>query len=451
MKKTIFIFRRDLRVFDNSGLIKAAERGEVLPIFIFDPRQMKNNEYFSQNAFEFLMNSLIELEEEIGKRNGKLNFFYGEAEKVISKIIDQNKIDSIVVNKDVTPFSIERDKKIKEICSKKGVEFLEIDDLFLVEIEKIKKDDGKPYTVYTHFLKKASKIAVGKPREFSGKISNEKISGAIEISSIEYSKNPKIKVRGGRNEGLKLLKKASKIENYEENRNNPSLDLTSHLSAHTKFGVISIREIYQSYALANQDQLIRELYWRDFFSSIAYNFPQVFRGAFREKYNKIEWEKNKEKLNAWKEGKTGYPIVDAGMRELNETGYMHNRVRMICASFLVKDLHINWKEGEKYFAQKLVDYDPSVNNGNWQWSASTGCDAQPYFRIFNPKLQQERFDPHCKYVKTWVLELRDCTIQKIMEIYEGKEVENYPKKIVDHKKEVEITKEMYKRAENSHL
>jgi deoxyribodipyrimidine photo-lyase len=156
-------------------------------------------------------------------------------------------------------------------------------------------------------------------------------------------------------------------------------------------------------------------------------------------------------LNAWKEGKTGYPIVDAGMRELNETGHMHNRVRMICASFLVKDLHINWKEGEKYFAQKLVDYDPSVNNGNWQWSASTGCDAQPYFRIFNPKLQQERFDPHCKYVKMWVLEIRDCPVKKIMEIYEGEEVENYPKRIVDHKKEVEITKEMYKRAENSHL
>lgn len=451
MEKNIFIFRRDLRIFDNSGLIEAAREGEILPIFIFDSKQIEKNEYFSSNAFEFMINSLVELKEEIGELSGKMNFFYGDPNEIVSKIIENEKIRSVYVNKDCTPFSQKRDEETGRICNEKEVEFRKVNDLFLTDIEKVRKDDDTPYTTYTHFLNKASKIPVRKAAKFVGTFSKETLDGSIELSTIRYAKNPKLKVRGGRREGLSLLKKAAEIKNYNESRNIPELDLTSHLSAHNKFGTISIREAYNTLVVSNQEQMIKELYWRDFFSSIAFNFPRVFRGAFREKYNKVKWNQNKERLNAWKEGKTGYPIVDSGMRELNETGFMHNRIRMICASFLVKDLHINWREGEKYFAQKLVDYDPSVNNGNWQWCASTGCDAQPYFRIFNPKLQQEKFDPECKYVKKWVLELQEFSKEKIMSIYEEGEVPKYPKKIINHKIQAEIAKEMYKEAENSPL
>lgn len=449
MEKTLFIFRRDLRIFDNTGLINASSKGQIIPIFIFDPRQIEKNEYFSSNAFEFLINSLKELEREIEEEEGKISFFYGQMDSIILKILQKEKIKAVYTNRDCTPFSKERDIKIREICNEAGVEFNQADDLFLTNISQIKKEDGKPYTVYTHFLKRAFQIPVKKPQYFRGQFSKQKMNGSIEIGQIKYTKNEKLKLKGGRTEALELLQKAVKIENYTEKRNIPELDITTHLSAHNKFGTISIRESY--YALANQEQMVKELYWRDFFSSIAENFPKVFKGSFREKYDKVIWNKSPQKLNAWKEGKTGYPIVDAGMRELNETGFMHNRVRMICASFLVKDLHINWRDGERYFAQKLIDYDPSVNNGNWQWCASTGCDAQPYFRIFNPKLQQEKFDPQCRYVKKWISELRNSTVDEIMKLYEDGKAENYPKRIVNHKEEAQISKEMYKRAENSHL
>ncbi|MBW3021154.1 FAD-binding domain-containing protein, partial [Candidatus Woesearchaeota archaeon] len=211
-------------------------------------------------------------------------------------------------------------------------------------------------------------------------------------------------------------------------------------------GTISIREIYSSFKENFQEVLINEVYWRDFFTHIIYHFPNVLDGAFKNKYDKIKWDNDKKLFQKWCEGKTGFPIVDAGMRELNTTGYMHNRVRMIVASFLVKDLHINWQWGEKYFAQNLIDYDPAVNNGNWQWAASTGCDAQPYFRIFNPWSQQEKFDRDCEYIKKWVPELKDLTSYEIHNLYKNHNLKNYPKPIVEHKEESQKAKEMFKRA-----
>jgi deoxyribodipyrimidine photo-lyase len=241
---------------------------------------------------------------------------------------------------------------------------------------------------------------------------------------------------------------AKRLTNYPETRNLPAVNGTSHLSAHHKFGTLSIRETHAAIvdAFGSHHTLINELYWRDFFTHIGYHFPRVYGSAFNTKYNAVKWDRNKSYYEAWCKGMTGFPIVDAGMRELNATGYMHNRVRMITASFLTKDLHLDWRHGERYFARQLVDYDPAVNNGNWQWSASTGCDAQPYFRIFNPWLQQKRFDPDCVYIKHWVPELSHLQPAVIHKLATSPSIRvvNYPKPIVDHSTESQKSKELFK-------
>ena len=251
-------------------------------------------------------------------------------------------------------------------------------------------------------------------------------------------------LQGGRKEALHLLKNIAHLKNYKEIRNFPALAGTTHLSAHNKFGTVSIREVYQTIVkcFGKTHTLINELYWRDFFTHILYHFPHVLGEAFHKKYNDIRWENNKNFFKKWCLGMTGFPIVDAGMRELNQTGYMHNRVRMIVASFLVKDLHIDWRWGEKYFAQQLIDYDPAVNNGNWQWAASTGCDAQPYFRIFNPWRQQVQYDPDCVYIKKWLPELINISPKIIHELYKNK-MNGYPQPLVDHAIASQFSKKMY--------
>ncbi|MEM5878630.1 MAG: deoxyribodipyrimidine photo-lyase, partial [Candidatus Aenigmatarchaeota archaeon] len=268
--------------------------------------------------------------------------------------------------------------------------------------------------------------------------------GQLEIGYLKKLKKDYF-IKGGRSQALKLIQKISKI-NYSENRNYPFLNSTTNLSPHNKFGTLSIREIYHEFKKTGDIQLVNELYWRDFFIHIGYHFPHVFKQSFKEKYRKIIWFWDQKKFKLWCDGKTGFPIVDAGMRELNETGFMHNRVRMITASFLVKILGMDWKKGERYFASKLVDYDPSVNNGNWQWIASTGCDSQPFFRIFNPWIQQKKYDPDCIYIKKWVPELGK---------YAPKEIHNiekinlndkiYPNPIVDYKQSVKNVLQNYKK------
>lgn len=257
-------------------------------------------------------------------------------------------------------------------------------------------------------------------------------------------------MHGGRAQSLKILANLKKHKNYAQERNIPAQDATTHLSASHKFGTISIRESYHTIKkdLGARTQLVKELYWRDFFTYVAFHNPRVFGNPYREKYDDLSWSTSKKNFQAWCEGKTGFPLVDAGMRELNTTGWMHNRVRMVVASFLVKDLHINWLWGERYFAQQLVDYDPSVNNGNWQWSASTGCDAQPYFRIFNPWTQQKRFDPNSEYIKKWIPELKKIDSKIINTWFKDThpEIAGYPKPMLDHDTERKITLAHYRRA-----
>lgn len=436
--KSLFIFRRDLRLFDNTGLIKALEGSdEVVPCFILDDRQIKNNEYFSRNAFDFMLSSLHDLNAQLKERKSKLYIFKGTAHEVVERLISELNLGAVYVNEDYTPFSKKRDALIRQICVKSGIKFYSEFDLLLTKPGEVLTLNKTPYTVFNQFYKNASKLEVRKPRDAKGKFFNGKIS--ID-SQFPDSNNV-----GGRTEGLKILGALDKFEHYDEERNYPYKEST-RLSPHNKFGTLSIREVYHSVQKKLPfSTILNELYWRDFFSHIVHFFPHVFGNSFRRQYNSVAWENDKKKFYAWKEGKTGFPIVDAGMRELNETGFMHNRVRMITASFLIKDLHIDWRLGEKYFANQLIDYDPAVNNGNWQWAASTGCDAQPYFRIFNPWLQQKRYDPDCIYIKRWLPELRNMG-SKDIHMLEFGPVDNYSSQIVKHEEEKKKALEMYKSA-----
>ncbi|MEM2131229.1 MAG: deoxyribodipyrimidine photo-lyase [Candidatus Woesearchaeota archaeon] len=451
---SIFIFRRDLRFHDNTAFIEALKQAKknnffLMPIFIFDDRQINNNEFFSKNAFSFMINSLEHLNLELKKDNLKLYFFKGIAHEVIEKIIldfrkKNKKIFSVYVNKDYTPFSLKRDFLIKNICDKYNVNFFSYSDALLNEPGTL-----KTYTIFTPFWKAHSQIPVKKPekieiKDYEKSFYNEKIDFEKTLTEIKKEFEDKIlEIKSSFSYDITNLEEIKKnllnLTNYEFSRDYP-IKNTSFLSAHLKFGTISIREAFYfiNEKLGSFHPLLRQLYWRDFFYHIAYNFPDVFGNPFNKKYKNVKWLLDEKKFNAWKSGLTGFPIVDAGMRQLNQTGYMHNRVRMIVASFLTKDLHINWLLGEKYFAQKLIDYDPCLNNGNWQWSSSVGCDAQPYFRIFNPWLQQKKFDPDCLYIKKWLPELNDL---KSAEIHNLEFIDlsfkgiNYPKPIVNHSTE----------------
>ncbi|NND86539.1 MAG: deoxyribodipyrimidine photo-lyase, partial [Nitrosopumilus sp.] len=308
------------------------------------------------------------------------------------------------------------------------------------------------YKVFSPFFSKAKELPIRKPQKhvFSN-LSNEKIKSKFSIKEIPSGMLQPVKTefKGGRKSCIALLKNIKNLKKYDSERNFPSIEGTSHLSAHNKFGTYSIREVYHKIAddLGANHTLIAELHWRDFFTHIMYHFPHSKSKEFNSKYEKIPWSKNSETFTKWCNGMTGFPIVDAGMRELNNTGYMHNRVRMIVASFLTKDLHIDWRLGENYFASRLIDYDSSVNVGNWQWAASTGCDAQPWFRIFNPWLQQQKFDKDCLYIKKWIPEL-DAVSTKIIHSLDTKHSDievDYPAPIVDHKSESLHSKEVFKR------
>ncbi|NMC64099.1 MAG: deoxyribodipyrimidine photo-lyase [SAR324 cluster bacterium] len=437
--KSLFIFRRDLRIDDNSALLRALDDSEaVLPCFIFDPRQIEKHDYLSHPALNFMLQCLHELSEDLARRKGHLYFFYGRVEELVESIVPELNIDAVFFNRDYTSFSRIRDEAIQAVCNEKKVACEIYADSLLQEPEEICKTNGSPYTVFTPFYKKAVSLKVRTPRNctqanfFTELIPYDSTDSLLRLKSNEVISSS---LKGGRIEALKLLDRVSSLGNYENTKDFPALEGTSKLSAHLKFGSISIREAFHRIKkqLGEGSPLIRQLYWRDFFTHIAWNFPHVFQGAFYKKYDALEWSENEAHFQAWCNGLSGFPIVDAGMRELNSTGFMHNRVRMICASFLVKDLHINWRKGERYFARHLIDYDPSLNNGNWQWSASTGCDAQPYFRIFNPWLQQEKFDPDCIYIKKYIPELRPLAPGQIHKLFKNfPEGLQYPKPICEH-------------------
>ncbi len=450
-KKALFIFRRDLRLHDNTALIAALQQSElVIPCFIFDPNQVEKNPYLSTNALQFMIAALTELASDLQKRKAYMYFFYGEPCGVVEELIKQERVDSVFVNRDYTPFSRKRDAQLEKLAKNNNVAFHSYFDLLLTEVGTVLTDKGTPYTVYSHFAKKAESLTVEKPTTNNYKnyyvkaIKREEPEALAKVlPSSDYNRN--IWNAGGRKSALKILKGLGRFIDYDTERNIPEIDGTTGLSANNKFGTVSIREVYWGIVdkLGTSHTLIKQLYWRDFFSHVAFSFPHVFGHAFHKKYDGIIWQKDRELFSAWCKGQTGFPIVDAGMRQLNSTGFMHNRVRMIVASFLVKDLHLDWRWGEKYFAQKLVDYDPAVNNGNWQWAASTGCDAQPYFRIFNPWIQGKKFDPDCKYIKTWVEEIRMYDAKQIHKLGNGDSLPGYTPAIVDHSEAKKVAEDMF--------
>lgn len=410
--KSLFIFRRDLRIEDNTGLIFALKSSKVvIASFILTPEQIDNNPLRNEHCIQFMITSLKNLEQEIKNKGGKLFFFHGQPEAIVQKCISDLKIDAVIVNRDYTPYSMQRDQRIEEECKVSHIPFLSFDDALLHPPEETLKKDGTPYTIFTPFYHNALQLKVSKPVENHGtNYFNESIPFANE---------------------LKGEAKSEKI---------------NHLSPYLKFTVVSPRQVY--YNTSNQ-QLIRSLYWRDFFTCIAFFFPYVFNGSFRPKFDRIKWSYNTKNFQRWCEGNTGFPIVDAGMREMNQTGFMQNRFRMIAASFLVKDLHIDWRWGEKYFAKRLIDYDPAVNNGNWQWVASTGCDAAPYFRLMNPWTQQKKFDPDCTYIRQWIPELRHVSSKIIHAWYEENALTEYPPPMLDHAQESKEAIKLYKELENN--
>jgi deoxyribodipyrimidine photo-lyase len=453
-KKALFIFRRDLRLEDNTGLLFALEHAkEVLPCFIFTPEQLENNSYRGDRSLQFMLESLEELAGAIEAKSGKLSLFHGKPEVVVAEAIEQLQINAVVVNRDYTPYSIERDEKIQAVCETRGIDFHSFDDALLHAPEETLKADGTPYTVFTPFYRNALKQVVPRPKENNYRnYSSDTIAFSADKNIYHALLSTRaVQAPGGRKAALEILKRAGSWIYYESTRDFPEKESTTQLSAHLKFTTCSIREAYWKIADSQSAscELLRALYWRDFFTGIAFQFPHVFSGAFKPQYNQLIWNNDPEQFKGWCEGKTGFPIVDAGMRQLNQTGFMHNRVRMITASFLVKDLHIDWRWGEKYFAQTLIDYDPAVNNGNWQWAASCGCDAQPYFRIFNPWTQGEKFDGNCLYIKQWIPELTALPPKQIHQWHKPQYhlgCPEYPPPIVDHAIESKIALASYKHA-----
>lgn len=458
-QKSVFVFRRDLRLEDNLGLLTALEESEtVLPVFIFDSAQIdpKKNKYFSDPAFAFMIISLFELDKELQNRGSKLYLLDGDHAKVVEDLVRKENINAVYLNKDYTPFSRTRDKAIADVCESKNVAFSRHDDCALSVIEDIRTGQGNIYTVFTPFMKKAMQQTVHQPRK--NNFSNY-FSGDVSIESVSLSKYPTNPAKqqllnGGRKEALTLLSDNDYIKKYKEDRNLPATKGTSLLSAHHKFGTISIRESYYMAVkkAGKHSHFISELYWRDFYFYICYHFPTVFKKSFLPWAREIKWINDKKQFAAWCEGKTGVPMVDAGIRELNATGWMHNRSRMVVASYLTKNLLIDWRWGEKYFATKLIDYDPCQNNGGWQWSASTGADPRP-LRIFNPYTQAEKYDADADYIRKWIPELAEVESSKLTD---GKTQDLskfstvYPPPLVNQKESYHRVREVYRQARSDY-
>lgn len=461
---TIFIFRRDFRIRDNLGLEYAIKNFEnIIPVFIFTPEQITNkNKFKSNNAIQFMIESIKHLDNQLDKYNSRLHIYQDENIKALSRIQKDLKksngnIANIVFNKDYTVYSKKRDNEIEKWCSSQDIKCHQIEDYLLAPVGTFLKKDGEPYTVYTPFknfvLEHKKHILEPSKYNIDNLISKNrsdklKTDGYIKF---EYN-NPNILVKGGRKEGKKILKKIASFKKYDDNRNDLCYE-TTHLSAYIKFGCVSIRECYQeiSKKLGVKSTLVSQLIWREFYFYIGHYFPRVLKGEnYNKDYDNLKWNKDNTLFKKWCLGETGYPIVDACMKELNTTGYMHNRGRLIAANFMNRMLGQDWRKGEKYFAQQLTDYDPLVNNGNWQWIASTGVDPKPYFqRLFNPWLQGQRNDPDAKYIKKWLPQLKDIPAkelndwEKYYKNYDLKKI-NYLAPIVNYKEARQKSVEMYR-------
>lgn len=424
----IFWFRRDLRIDDNQGLFAALNSDlPVLGIFIFDTHILDKLDRKTDARVQFIHAALQALNQRLKEHKSSLLTLHGKPEIVFKELMSRFDIDSVFYNRDYEPYAKLRDHQVGEVCKTNGINFLGFKDQVIFEKDEILKDDGKPYTVYTpyarkwkaHYMQHSQKIMASETLvdhfiEFEAKFPSLEELG-FSPSSITV---PKIKID------------LNTIATYEAHRNFPSIKGTTFVGTHLRFGTISIRKLAEL-AVKTADVYLNELIWREFFMQIMAHFPHVVDGNYNPKYNRLVWRNDETDFKNWCEGKTGYPIVDAGMRELQQTGMMHNRVRMITASFLAKHLLIDWRWGEAWFASHLLDYELSSNNGNWQWAAGTGCDAAPYFRIFSPAEQQKKFDSKGLYVRKWLPELDSL---------------QYPRPIVDHKFARERALKTYKHA-----
>lgn len=423
----IFWFRRDLRLTDNTGLYHALKSGyPVLPVFIFDTDILEKLESKQDARVEFIYNTIASIKSELNSLGSDLCVLHDTPKSAFEQLIKQYKIKAVYTNTDYEPNAIKRDAIISKLLTDHNIEFNSFKDQVIFEKDEILNETGKPYRVYTPYKNKwLSKLSSAPITSFP---SETLVHNFIKTAPISM---PALTALGFEKTSIvippiQIVRKT--ILDYDKTRDFPYIEHgTSLLGIHFRFGTISVREKVLKAVPLNAVWL-SELIWREFFMQILYHFPTVLTESFQPKFNVLQWRTSEEDFMKWCNGQTGYPIVDAGMRELNQTGHMHNRVRMVVASFLTKHLFIDWRWGEAYFAQKLLDYDASANNGNWQWAAGTGADAQPYFRIFNPIAQQQKFDPEFIYIKKWVPEFG---------------TSSYIQPMIEHKAAVERAKKMF--------
>lgn len=418
---TLFWFRRDLRLQDNKGLVEALKQSEsVQPIFIFDTDII--NELPKDDArLNFIYDQLEDLHNLLNNYDSGIKIYFGKPIEVWKEIVQNENIEKVFFNRDYEPYAIQRDKEITELLREQDVSVYSFKDQVIFEPDEVLKDDGTPYTIYTPYSKKWKQAL----KDTTLKIEKPNYQNFIK----KNQQFPKKKELGIVSSSVFVLPyNLDKLDTYDQYRNYPTSS-TTNIGPHLRFGTVSIREIV-NHAIQHNETYLNELIWREFFMQILYHFPKSIASNFKSKYDSIDWRNDLRDFEKWKYGNTGYPIVDAGMRQLNTEGYMHNRVRMIVASFLCKHLLIHWSWGEAYFAEKLLDYELASNVGNWQWAAGTGCDAAPYFRVFNPYEQQKKFDPEFIYTRKWVPEF---------------ETTNYAEPMVEHKFARERALKMYKR------
>ena len=455
---SVFIFRTDYRLSDNTSLIECCKNSkEVYPIFIFTPEQIDNNKnkYKSSNAVQILVESLLELKNEIKEEKGKLNIYYGDVIKVLNEIVKDVKVNNIYFNNDYTPYSKKRDQEIKEFCVKKKINLVSLDDMLLYDTKLIKTKSGDPHTIFGFYLKEALKINIEKPKNIRKyNFAKKEIKNKYSINDKKlddfYEYNDNLPVKGGRKEAIKIFNKIDDFKDYNDIRDFPKIGNT-YLSSLIRFGVVSLRECYWKFRekLGEKNGLVTQLYWNSFYTELGNNFPDMYKKNYlRDEFKDIKWDTSKKLFDACKEGKTGFPLSDAGMREMNETGFMHNRVRMTSATLLSRVLLLDWRMGEQYFSQKLLDHNRSNNEGNWFWVVGTANHSQVYFRIMSEWSQIKRFDKECIYIKKWIPELKDVPNKDILKWNEKCKNYNinYPAPIVDDKKNREESIKRYKKS-----
>lgn len=429
-KVNIFWFRRDLRFDDNVGFHEALQgQFSVLPIFIFDSEIL--SELPKEDArVTFIFETLQKMRSELQKNGSSLALYHGKPEDIFTKLISEFNIQNVITNRDYEPYAKERDGKIAQLLSKESIGFQTFKDHVIFEKDEVVKNDGNPYLIFTPYMK-SWKAKYRK--EYKEKIycANAFLKNSYQNSQLPDLTLSAIGFKKSQIETPDFDVSPTTLQEYEKRRNFPEEDATSHLGPHLRFGTVSIQKIMKKATSEKNEVFWQELIWREFFMQILWHFPETVENAFKKKYDSIEWRNNEAEFIKWKEGKTGYPLVDAGMRQLNKTGYMHNRVRMVVASFLCKHLLIDWRWGEAYFAEKLLDYEMASNVGNWQWAAGSGVDAAPYFRIFNPTTQVEKFNKDYSYIKKYVSEFG---------------TDSYPDKIIAHKEARERCLKVYKAA-----